>query len=348
MRPAGYIPESCVWELTLKCNMRCIHCGSRAGEARQKELSIDECLDVAEQLIDLGNKKTTFIGGEVFLYPGWEKISRRLADNGVTVNIITNAFLFGDRQVEQIKEAGLVNVGISLDGMEKNHNKIRNVNTSFQKVLRAFARLKQEHIPIAVVTSLVDFNFPDLEEMYHLLVEHGVNVWQLQIATPMGNMKAQKNFLLDPAKVPLITEFIRKKRLAQKLSVYAGDDIGYFDRNEMYLRTPPGVLGAWSGCQAGLTAVGIDSIGNVKGCESLYDDFFIEGNLRSETLEEIWTKEGNFSYNRNFDPSQLTGQCAGCPKASVCRGGCRGACYFNSDMMYENPYCSYPKTMSSQ
>ena len=47
------------------------------------------------------------------------------------------------------------------------------------------------------------------------------------------------------------------------------------------------------GCQAGLKVVGIDRVGNVKGCESQYSDTFIEGNLRKELLEDIWNKEGN-------------------------------------------------------
>ncbi len=31
-----YVPEFCVWELTLRCNMQCVHCGSRAGPARER------------------------------------------------------------------------------------------------------------------------------------------------------------------------------------------------------------------------------------------------------------------------------------------------------------------------
>ena len=33
----GYYPRQAVWEMTLRCNMNCMHCGSRAGKARQDE-----------------------------------------------------------------------------------------------------------------------------------------------------------------------------------------------------------------------------------------------------------------------------------------------------------------------
>lgn len=341
MNNGEYLPEICVWELTLKCNMNCIHCGSVAGKARSDELTVDECLGIADELLDLGCKQATLIGGEVFLYRGWEEIARKLSEGGVQVNIITNAFVLGDTQIEQIKYAKLVNVGISVDGMENNHNKIRNVKTSFRRVLKAFQRLREEKISIAVVTSLLDFNLDDLEQMHHLFLDNGVSVWQIQIATAMGNMASNQGLILNPAKVPLITRFIRYKT-NEILRIYAGDDIGYYDENEIYIRSRPGTISAWRGCQAGLKAVGIDSIGNVKGCESLYSDDFIEGNLREKSLEEIWNKEGNFAYNRKFDVSMLTGRCATCDKGEICRGGCRGSSYFSTGSPFENAYCCYP------
>jgi radical SAM protein with 4Fe4S-binding SPASM domain len=302
---------------------------------------VDECLIVARDLAKLGCRRVSLIGGEVFLFPGWERIGRKLSDGGIAVNIVTNGFLMGDRQIRQIKEARLVNVAISLDGMEENHDRTRNVKTSFQRVLVAFERLRAEKVQIAVVTTLLNFNYLDLEPLYDLLVEQGVSVWQIQLATVMGNMAGHTDLRLDPARIPLLTSFIRNRRNRDGMEIYAGDDIGYFNENEMYLRNRPGTISVWRGCQAGLRVIGIDSVGNVKGCESLYSDYFIEGNVRTEPLADIWNKEGNFAYNRQFDPSQLTGRCAGCDKASICRGGCRGSCYFTAGMLFENPYCCY-------
>ena len=224
-RSNHYRPEVCVWELTLQCNLRCIHCGSSAGLARKDELTVDECLMVAHDLLSLGCRQATLIGGEVFLYDGWDRVARRLSDGGATVNIITNAMVFGKRQIEQIRKAHLVNVCISVDGMEENHNRIRNSPKSFESVLKAFALLREEGIPIGVVTSLLDFNFYDLDDMYHLLMRNGVVAWQIQIATPMGNMVQNRGLALDPVKMPAITKFIREKKDRQEMRVYPGDDI---------------------------------------------------------------------------------------------------------------------------
>ena len=70
MNESVYVPEHAVWELTLRCNMKCLHCGSSAGRARANELTVDECLRVADDLLTLGCRQITFIGGEIFLYRG--------------------------------------------------------------------------------------------------------------------------------------------------------------------------------------------------------------------------------------------------------------------------------------
>lgn len=339
-----YIPVYCVWELTLQCNMHCLHCGSSAGRKREHELSNEEALSVADELIALGCKHVSLIGGEVFFYQGWEKIAKKLTDNGLSVNVITNGYLMEETQIGHIKNADLSNIAISIDGLEQHHNKIRNNNNSFSRICATIDRLNENHIPIAVNTTLLQENFEDIEGLYKFLSEKGVKIWQLQLANPMGNMKDQNEKLITSDEMLLLTTFIRKKRSENKIKIFTGDNIGYYDKNEDYIRGIPGTIGCWQGCQAGLTGIGIDSIGNVKGCESLYDDVFIEGNIRTESLSHIWQKDGNFSYNRNFSPDKLEGKCHGCKMGQLCRAGCRGACYFTKGGLFENAYCTYNST----
>ena len=57
-------PLYVVWELTLKCDQACHHCGSRAGHARAVELSKGEALEVARQLARVGVREVVLIGGD--------------------------------------------------------------------------------------------------------------------------------------------------------------------------------------------------------------------------------------------------------------------------------------------
>ena len=59
-----------VWELTLACDQRCTHCGSRAAEARADELTTAEALGVVDELAAMGTRELALIGGEAYLHPG--------------------------------------------------------------------------------------------------------------------------------------------------------------------------------------------------------------------------------------------------------------------------------------
>jgi radical SAM protein with 4Fe4S-binding SPASM domain len=337
-----YRPRSCLWELTLKCSMHCMHCGSLAGKARSNELTLDECYEVADELVLLGCEELTLIGGEVFLYKGWDKIARYTSERGVLVNIMTNAYGIGEAEIEQIQNARLSNVGISVDGMERNHNRIRGRKDSFAQVIKAFDQLSQAHIAIAVVTSLLELNIYDLEALYEFLIGHGVQIWQLQLVNPMGNMVGHRNLILNSDRLPALIDFIGEKNSERRMIVIAADSIGYYHHDsEGCIRGRRGPVCYWGGCQAGISSLFIDSAGNIKGCGALYDDAFIEGNVKEQRITEIWRDERNFLYNRAFDLKLLAGRCKGCDVGDICRGGCRASNYFTNGTLYENAFCPH-------
>src|SRR5690348_741536 len=67
-------PLYAVWEVTLRCDLSCRHCSSRAGRARPDELTTAEALNLVEQLADLGVLEVTLIGGEAYLREDWTEI----------------------------------------------------------------------------------------------------------------------------------------------------------------------------------------------------------------------------------------------------------------------------------
>jgi radical SAM protein with 4Fe4S-binding SPASM domain len=338
---------SCVWELTLKCNLACTHCGSSAGRKRESELTLTECIGVAGGLINLKCKSVTLLGGEVFYYQGWEKIARKLSDGGVLVNLVTNGFSLSSEDVRKIKDAGITNVAVSVDGTKEVHDSIRNNTRSFERLTKTIKHLKAENIPVSVISTLTQQGLSDIENLYQYLVDCQVNDWQIQLVHPMGNASGHNDeLLISPDKVLYLTGFIREKRLEQNIRIYAGDNIGYFDENEMYLRNAPGNLSLWDGCKAGISIIGIDSDGDVKGCQSLYLKKFVEGNLRYQGIESIWNNPDNFSYNRKFNVDCLNGNCKACEKGLICKGGCRASNYFINGNFFNNYYCNYNRKTS--
>jgi len=330
-----FVLRRCVWELTLACPFRCAYCGSGGGVARADELTTAECLDVAAQLADLGCRRVSLIGGEVFLRPDWREIVAALTSRGVRVCIITNGWRMTPALIGDLRALDIESVAVSLDGPARVHDAFRQPG-SFRRALEAVRALTESGISCSVITTLRADNAPLLPELYAVLEPLPIFAWQLQACSPMGD--AAKNAVevrFDPLAV---IAFVARTAPAAPFRLGIADNIGYYTPEEGSLRGAPDC--AFTGCSAGLTAVGIDSVGNVRGCESMYDERFIEGNLRARCLRDIWEDPEAFAYNRKFTPELLTGKCARCPHGPVCAGGCRSYNYFAGDRkLYENPLC---------
>lgn len=115
-------PAYVVWELTLRCDQPCTHCGSRAGDARESELDTEAALDVVRQLAAMRAREVAVIGGEAYLHPGFLAIVRALA------------------------HAGLARASVSIDGLEPTHDLMRAARGSFASATRALAHLRAARI----------------------------------------------------------------------------------------------------------------------------------------------------------------------------------------------------------
>lgn len=347
----GFAPHSCVWELTLACNLQCLHCGSFAGSPRKDELTLDESLQLADELAQLGCRRLTLAGGEPTLHPHWDTIGRRLSELGISVNLISNGWHWTDEHVQKAKAAGLTNVAFSIDGFESSHDFFRRKG-SFQRILSALARCKEAQLPVSVNTTLYAGNLSELEALRPFLAEHGVLAWQIQIATPTGNMAAHADLVIKPE--DMLTLIPRIAHMREEVggvpTIEASDDIGYYGIFEASLRHKQSEIPFWIGCRAGCQVIGIESNGNIKGCLSLPsskhgETNFVEGNIRQDALNTIWNRKGAFAYNREFKETQLGGFCAHCRFRDFCRGGCSWTSYSQAHQgdrhLRDNAYCFY-------
>jgi radical SAM protein with 4Fe4S-binding SPASM domain len=343
----GYKPRFCVWELTLACNLRCKHCGSYAGEPRDDELSLEEMMRVADELIELGCEKVTLGGGEPTMHPAWHEIGKRLADGGVRVNLISNGWHWTERHLEQARAAGLANAAFSLDGFKDAHDNVRKEG-SFDKVVQAIDLCVAGEMPVSVVTHINKLNFQRFPEFRDFLTEHGVASWQLQPGNPSGVMSEHQDMVIQPEDllwlVPLIAE-LRTDDVERPI-IFPADNVGYYGKYEQAIRDRGAQINFWVGCRAGCQVIGIESNGNIKGCLSLPSarhgkDRFLEGNLREQSMRQIWESPDTFGFNRNFDEAQLVGFCAVCRYRDICRGGCSWTAYSHTESRFDNPYCFY-------
>ena len=327
--------KTAVWEITLACCFRCAYCGSRGGKARENELTTAECLDVARQLAGMGCRRVSLIGGEVFMRADWPEIAGALTSRGVKVCIITNGFTMSPPVVGRLKQLRVESVAVSIDGVREIHDAYRQ-RGSYDSALQTLQTAAAAGIPVSVITSLRSDNAPLLSQLYHELKSLPLFAWQIQACSPMGS--ANDNGVPVAFDAKEVIRFVAETAPKAPFAVGIADNIGYYTPEEGRLRGAPNAC--FEGCSAGLTTLGIDSAGNVRGCESMYDGRFIEGNLRERTLAEIWTDPNAFAYNRRFTAELLTGACKACPHGEICAAGCRSYNYFTTGKLYENCLCA--------
>lgn len=328
----------CVWELTTECNLRCKHCGSKAGLARENQLTLEECRQVIDDLTFLKCKNVSLIGGEILLSENWHIVAQELIKNKINTAIITNGFHVGPRELKQIQESGVKHVCVSVDGTEKTHDYIRGKG-SYTSCVKTIKKLKRKGYTVSVITTVSAWNIDDIEQLSGVLAECSIDAWQIQLCAPFGRACDKASSIPNATQLLKLLDFIVEKRESLQLFIIVGDNLGYFTRHEPYIRSPLGRKGCFGGCSAGIKTIGIDSIGNVRGCEALYDERFIEGNIRERSLKDIWTSEYAFSFNRKLDLSMLSGKCASCDVRNICLGGCRSMNYFSHGNLYESLFC---------
>lgn len=340
----GHVPVHVVWEITLACNLKCQHCGSRAGKPRPDELTTEEALGVVDQLARLGTREITLIGGEAYLRPDWLELIGAIHGHGIYCAIQTGARNLHDGKLEAAAEAGLRGLGVSIDGLAPLHDEIRGVEGSYEQALSALDRARRLGLNVSVNTVLNARNLADLPQLLETICDHGAKQWQLQLAVAMGNAVDHDELLLQPYQLldlmPLLARLYHRGQ-DRGLLLIAGNNVGYFGPYEHLWRSYDDLYGHWTGCTAGQTVIGLEADGTVKGCPSLATVGYAAGNVRDLTVEEIWTTREEIHFGRTRPLKSLWGFCATCYYAPHCRAGCT----WTADSLFgrpgNNPYCHH-------
>jgi radical SAM protein with 4Fe4S-binding SPASM domain len=324
-----------VIEVTNRCNLRCPHCASTSGEARADELSFDEIRRILECVAELGGEEITIIGGEALIRDDWFEICQAVGQYGMKLLLISNGLLIRrEEDFARLRQLRPWLIGLSLDGATPaTYRALRGVD-GFEHVLGVCRRLVAEgHRNVNAITTFWKPNLGEFDAFIPLLENTGIT-WQIQIAN-LGGDRFDRGQFLSRDEFAWLTRrmrdvFVHKRRTVRLRHM---DDFGYFplDPALRFLHE------TWSGCIAGVELVGIRANGDVLGCLSLGDGF-VEANLRETPLREIWRSPGIFRQFRRKE-ELLTGHCARCPHAAVCRAGCSAIAYSATGGIGCNPYC---------
>ncbi len=346
-----FFPAYVVWELTLRCDHACTHCGSRAGVAREGELDTAEALEVVAQLAAMRAREVVLIGGEAYLHGGFLDVVAALARAGIVPALTTGGRGITAELARAMADAGLASASVSLDGLEAAHDRMRSRRGSFAAATAALEHLRAAGITTGANTNLNRSNRDDLEGLYEHLRPR-VSAWQVQLTAPLGRAADRTAMVLQPwdllELVPRIAA-LKERGIADGVRVLPGNNLGYFGPEEALLRSfEPGGRDHFAGCQAGRFVLGIESHGDVKGCPSLQSAHYVGGNLRRRPLAELWRSSEKLAFARARTVDDLWGFCATCDYAAACLGGCSFTAHAILGRPGNNPYCHHRARMMAR
>lgn len=306
------------WETTLTCNARCKHCGSYAETKKYKDqLTTEEIKKVFKEIAEDFPVKNIYLnvtGGEPLVRKDlFEVMDYAANDLHFKWGMTTNGILLNEQNIENLKRTNIDTISISIDGLEETHDDFRGVKGSYKKIIENIKKLKEANfLNCLMVTTVVNKeNMHELEDLYKILENLGIDLWRLLDMDPIGRANDNKDLLLSKKEIQYMLDFIKQKR-KEKGHMY----VKYGCSGFLGLDYEKEVKHQYSCCLTGINIGSILYNGDIFVCPNVpRNEKTIQGNVRNNRFKDIW--DNKFEIYRNKE----TRKCQDCKNWDICLGG---------------------------
>lgn len=159
-----------VWNVTRRCNLRCIHCYAKAEDREfSNELSTKEGKALIDDLVAFGCPVILFSGGEPLIRKDVPDLAEHAANRGMRVVISTNGTLINGQLAKTLKKVGVSYVGVSIDGMEDVHDKFRGIKGAFKAALSGIKYCQEAGIKTGLRFTISRMNAKEIPAIFDLV-----------------------------------------------------------------------------------------------------------------------------------------------------------------------------------
>ncbi len=164
-----------VWNITRRCNLKCIHCYAQAKDhSFAGELSTEDGRRLIDDLAGFGVPVILFSGGEPLIRKDLPELAGYAVNKGMRAVISTNGTLITPSTAQVLKDIGLSYVGISIDGMEEINDRFRGVKGAFQSALNGIKNCRDAGIKVGLRFTVNTFNVYEIPKIFELLKEMNI------------------------------------------------------------------------------------------------------------------------------------------------------------------------------
>ena len=342
-----------VWNMTRRCNLKCIHCYSNSRNIQYKnELTTEEGKKLISDLAAFGSPVILFSGGEPLMREDLPELARFAVDRGMRAVISTNATLLTKKMAGVLKKTGISYVGVSLDGMKKTHDRFRGVKGAFDLTLKGIRACRDAGIKVGVRFTINRKNFFDIPAIFDLIEEEDIPraCFYHLVYSGRGSKLIEEDLSQEEARQVMNIIMNRTRDLCERgktKEILTVDN--HADGPYLYLRTEKEdperakeVLSLLRTNEGNSSGIGI---GCVSWDGEVYADQFWRGisfgNVRKRPFSEIWIDTSNELMMQLKDKKRyVKGRCAVCRWLDICGGNFRArAEAFTGDIWAADPAC---------
>jgi radical SAM protein with 4Fe4S-binding SPASM domain len=332
-RPADYtsFPLMLHVGITEKCVLSCRHCGNSSGPHRKSHLAADTIRRIIDECRRMKILKLTFTGGEPLTRDDIFEHVAHAKRYIPRVSLTSNGMLLDKNAARKLARAGVSMVKISLDGLEKFHDRLRGRTGSYRAAINAIRHLRDNNIEVRVQSTLMKQNRNDLAALADITGRLGANVHTIVPLSPIG--RASRSDMLSPAEYKdFINAFAEEISHFEHKTVYQIRPVFDLDM-KIDLKT----LSTKYICEALTNSMEIKANGDIVPC-SFFDIKL--GNIYRDRLADVWTAARTDRIRKYFRPENLAGACRSCASRERCGGGCLANAYaLHNQLHARDVYC---------
>ncbi len=362
-------PFLAIWEVTQSCDLACKHCRAAAQPiAHPDQLTHEEGKNLIDQIADMHIPIFVFTGGDPLKRPDVYDLIRYGASKGVQIALTPSATPLLTREaIQKLKEAGLVRLGISLDGSTPEiHDTFRGLPGAWARTIQAIEWANEAGIPIQVHTTISRHNAHDLDSLCNLFERLAIVMWNVFFLVPVG--RGQLDDLLSGEDFERVFAKIYELSQRANFQIKTTEAMHYRryllqhnleERKISHGHGHPGARPAAAVAEYEPGAPKADAatrnhswatrrVNDGKGfmfishTGNVYPSGFLPihaGNIRETPLAEIYRNAPIFRALR--DTKRLEGKCGACEFKEIC-GGSRARAYaLTGDPLSQEPCCIY-------
>lgn len=303
------------WECTLRCNLNCLHCGSDCTvRADVPDMPAEDFLRATESISHFQKPSEITVvmtGGEPLLRMDLAEVGRKLRAQGYRWSLVTNGYNLTPGRFNELVNAGLGAITVSLDGPAAQHNWLRNNPDSYHRAVEAIRMIaKNTRLNADVVTCVNKRTISLLPEIQDILTETGILKWRLFTITPIGRAAGIEDLALSGEQLNQLLAYIELNRKSGMIPEASFSCESYLGSYEGKARD------GFFFCRAGIHIGSILADGSISACPNI-DRNLVQGNIYQDDFNEIWEKRFLTFRNRSWTKIH---ECSACDQYRYCEG----------------------------